>query len=175
MPPPGWTPDPSWGPPPPGHTFWQRTRAGKRRRLFLWFGIPLAVLALFTACGAALSVLPPIEFPPGDIHTLNVHNDTSRTVIMFDCDDERCVRGYNEEPLKPGEVGTPNEDVYTPGPLAIADPVSHRLLGCLVGLPHAEHVGDDYPANNNVKISAAVPCPGSQNPAPIVTFYDPGA
>jgi len=167
-------PDPAWGRAPTDHQFWQRTPAGKRRRILLWVGIPLAAVGLFTACGAALSVLPPIDFPPGDVQTLSVHNDTARTVILFDCDDERCLRGYIDDTLKPGEVGTPNEDLYTPGPLAIADPVTHRLLGCLTDLPRAQHTGDDY-SNHKVKVSTAVTCPGSTNPGAVVAFYDPGA
>lgn len=118
-------------------------------------------------------VLGSLDLPPGDVETVRVHNDLDHPVVVFDCADDACVPGFHEGLVPGGEVAEFNENVYQPGPLGIADPGSHRLLGCMVDLPHAEHVGDDYPADNNVRISSAQRCPGSGEVAPVVRFFDP--
>lgn len=172
VPPPGWQPDSTWPTPSQSHKFWRRTRAGKRR---IALGIVLFVLVpalLLTACGAFVSVFGPLDLPPGDTETLKVVNDTGSAVLAFDCDDDSCVRGIGDGVIVHGDYVEINEDAYTPSPIGLADPKTHRLLGCLIDLPHADRSGN-YPANETVKMSSAVACPGVTYPAPKVHFYNP--
>jgi hypothetical protein len=106
--------------------------------------IVLPVLWL-TSCGMALSVLPPLDFPPGDMQTLTIVNDTRRALVVFDCDDPTCVRGINDQEITVGGRDYRNADSYTPQPVGIADPVTHRLVGCLQDLPHSDHMSDNPP------------------------------
>jgi hypothetical protein len=172
MPPPGWQPDPTWPTPAPSHKFWRRTRAGKvrlARNISLFIVVPILLL---TACWAVLAVLPPLDLPPGDMQTLRIDNNTSRAVVIFDCADVTCVSGISAEEIAAGGHSYDVEDAYTPGPIGAADPVTHRLVGCLVRLPHADRTGE-YPANETVEMSTLVGCPGMTDPAPKVHFYNP--
>src|SRR5450631_4139435 len=136
-PPPGWQPDPSWPPPPSGHRFWQPVHRNRRWRTLGIVAAALTVLlplsGFVAMFGAAVFFDVPIDLPPGDVYSLTSSNDTRGPVEAFICDDETCKRGVMNETIQPGHhnLGSFNEDQYTPSPVGVADPRSHQLLGCL--------------------------------------------
>jgi hypothetical protein len=167
---PGWQPDPAWGPAPPHHRFWRRTKVGKRRLWLISVGVAVGVLTLGALLGAAVMQLPSLDSL--DMTTIRVANDTGHEVILFDCNDDGCLRGYNDAPASPGTTSDLNENAHWPGPIGIADPSTHRLLGCLANLPKSDSEGNE-PPNTTVNVSSATPCPSGNAGNATVTFYDP--
>lgn len=152
-----------------------------RRRSWRTLGLLAAVLicTLPVALVAALVVASvisdaPIDFPPGDVYSLTVENDTSRPVDAFMCDDPTCVRGVWPETIQPGHhnASSLNEDQYTPSTVGLADPFSHALLGCLT--PPSTHSASESLKTTSVGVSSIHACAKHSDAAHlVVTFYDP--
>ena len=177
-PPLGWQPDPSWAPPPSGHTFWQPVHRHRRWRTL---GIVAAALTVllpisgFVAMFVAAVVFDvPVDLPPGDVYSLTISNDTQGPVEAFMCDDETCTRGVMNETIQPGHhnLGSFNEDQYTPSPVGLADPRTHQLLGCLT--PPSTDSFSRPPATTTVLVNSLHGCAKhSERAHRVVTFYDP--
>jgi hypothetical protein len=153
--------------------YWRLTAAGRWRRirrLATIIGTPLAMLG---GCGVLASgVLGPFDPAPGDVYALTVDNDTGSRAQVFYCDDGRCVRGFHPAVLAPGQARSLfNEDDYEPDPVGVADPATHRLLGCLTP-PHADSA--DRLPSTTVRLSAMHPCVRDRSaPHPVATYYHP--
>jgi hypothetical protein len=116
----------------------------------------------------------PVDWPPGDVYSLTVSNDTRDPVEAFVCDDETCTRGFMNETIQPGHhnLSSFNEDYYTSSPVGVADPLSHQLLGCLT--PPSTDSFSQPLATTTVLVSSLHGCAkDSERAHPVVTFYDP--
>jgi hypothetical protein len=173
-PPPGWQPDPSWPPPPSGHRFWHAVHKKRRWRTLGIVAACLVVLLAISGFVAAVFFDVPIDLPPGDVYSLTISNDTRGPVEAFLCDDETCTHGVMNETIQPGHhnLDSLNENQYTPGPVGLADPRTHQLLGCLT--PPSTDSFSRPPATTTVLASSLHPCARhSENSHPVVTFHAP--
>jgi hypothetical protein len=177
-PPPAWQPDPSWPPPPSGHRFWQPKHQHRRWRTLGIVAASLIVLVPTIGFAAMLVATVffdvPIDLPPGDVYSLTISNDTRQPVEAFMCDDKTCTRGVEPETIRPRHhnLGSFNEDQYSPSPVGLADPVTHQLLGCIT--PPSTNSYSRPLATTTVLVSSMHPCARhSERAHPVVIFYDP--
>lgn len=129
-------------------------------------------IALFVA---AVVFNVPIDLPPGDVYSLTISNDTQGPVEAFMCDDETCTRGVEPETIQSSHhnLGSFNEDQYSPSPVGLTDPVTHQLLGCLTP-PRTTNSFSQPLATTTVSASSMHPCARhSERAHPVVIFYDP--
>jgi hypothetical protein len=132
VPGPGWRPDLRWGPVPPDHRWWQRTRRGR--------GLMAAAIAgavLFVAGVGSCTVLAathgPCWFdpPPGDVGDIDVVNDTGADVTMFDCETSACAGRFDTtRVVRPGGTIGYQYEMCSGLWVGLADD-GGTLVGCL--------------------------------------------
>lgn len=91
-----------------------------------------AVILVFGGC-TVQSLRDPCFFdpPPGDQLSRTIMSDSSAAVALIYCDDERCRRGYNEMTVDSGQATEVIIEGCSTETMAVADPKSHIILGCL--------------------------------------------
>lgn len=91
------------------------------------------VILLLVGCLAAARGVPP------EWQGLTIHNDRGSAVLLFDCDDSSCHRGTNTVSIAAGRRTSMTENADQDIVIGMADPTTHRLLGCTTIRPSGDH------------------------------------
>jgi len=120
----------------------------------------IAVMVLLFGGCTIQSLRDPCFFdpPPGDQLPRTITNDSAQVVALVDCDHERCRRGFNDGVVRPSvaaEVSTQGCDTET---LAVADPSTWLVLGCLT--EQGDELGVPADASDR-RVNCRHPCAAS--------------